>query len=91
MATPVFGHERLMPLAAAAKLVPSRSGGTVHFSTLCRWAHEGVRSVRLESALVGGIRMTSVEALQRFLTRLNQPRRGPSASAGHPLEISDEL
>jgi hypothetical protein len=35
-------------------------------STVWRWASRGVRGVRLESALVGGRRMTSAEAFARF-------------------------
>jgi hypothetical protein len=65
--------EALLTFAQAAKKIPPRRGGRpVHVSTIHRWAMAGVRGERLESLLVGGTRMTSVEALQRFYERLSQ-------------------
>ena len=64
--------EKLVTFAQAAKLVPSRTGRTLHVTTIHRWASAaGARGVRLESVLVGGTRMTTVEAVQRFVDRLN--------------------
>ncbi|WP_182870877.1 DUF1580 domain-containing protein [Rhodopirellula sp. JC639] len=49
-----------------------RTGGRKrHRSTLYRWMTRGVRGIRLESALFGGERVTSIEALSRFFERLN--------------------
>ena len=56
-------NESLLTLKAAAKLLP----GNPHYATLFRWAQKGCRGVRLESALIGGIRYTSREALDRFI------------------------
>jgi hypothetical protein len=60
-------HERLVTLAAAARLVPNRkSEKGVAPSTLWRWHIRGVRGVKLETLLVGGVRYTSTEAIRRF-------------------------
>lgn len=56
-------QESLLTLKDAAKLLP----GNPHYATLFRWAQKGCRGVRLESALIGGIRYTSREALDRFI------------------------
>jgi len=50
-------------LAKAAKTLP---GGAVHVSTIHRWRMKGVRGVRLETFLRGGIRHTTDEAIERF-------------------------
>ena len=41
--------------------------GRPNLSTLHRWRLPGVRGVRLETLLLGGRRVTSAEALQRFV------------------------
>lgn len=60
---PVTLNESLFTLKAAAKLLP----GHPHYATLFRWAQRGCRGIRLETILVGGIRYTSREALDRFI------------------------
>jgi len=47
--------------------------GNPHVSTLIRWALRGIKGCKLETVMVGGRRFTSVEAIQRFLVRLNEP------------------
>lgn len=47
----------------------------MHLSTLWRWTRHGVRGVRLETMLVGGLLFTSREAIQRFLSRLAEVRK----------------
>jgi hypothetical protein len=59
--------ERLLTLSAAAREIPGPTGRGLHVATLWRWAHRGVRGVRLETVMVGGIRYTSREALERFV------------------------
>jgi hypothetical protein len=71
-------NETLLTLSRAAKDVP----GHPHLSTLVRWATRGVKSVRLETILIGGRRFTSREAIQRFIARLSEPQ-GPPAQPGH--------
>src|SRR5262245_53603906 len=59
--------EDLMTIAQAAKTIPNRAGGRgVNKSTVWRWLLRGVHGVRLETALRGGVRFTSKQALQRF-------------------------
>jgi hypothetical protein len=56
-----------MSLTQAARRLPRLRGGRpVHPSTLWRWALTGLRGVRLETAMVGGVRVTSETALRRF-------------------------
>ena len=54
--------ERIISFHDAAKSFPGRP----NLSTLHRWRLAGVRGVRLETLLIGGRRVTSAEALQRF-------------------------
>ena len=62
-----FQQEQGIPLAEVANHVPKRNGKTVPYSTIYRWSIKGARGRVLESKLVGGIRYTTVEAVQRFL------------------------
>lgn len=55
--------ETPITLAKAAQTLP---GGAVHVSTIHRWRMKGVRGVRLETFLRGGIRYTTDEAIERF-------------------------
>lgn len=64
----ICSSERLLPLNEAAEYLPRRSGKKVHYSTLYRWATKGARGRKLETVLVGGVRYTSLEALERFIT-----------------------
>lgn len=71
--------ERLLTLFLAAMTVPCRpGGGSVHPSTLRRWARRGVRGVRLEVVVLGGAMCTSAPAIARFHERL-RPQSGPPA------------
>jgi IS30 family transposase len=60
-------HETLIPLADVAHYLPKRHGRKIHYSTIYRWINKGTRGRILESTLVGGIRYTTVEAVQRFV------------------------
>lgn len=62
-------QETLLTLSAAAKRLPhGRAGKPVHVATLHRWAAPGgLQGVRLETIKIGGVRYTSVEALERFI------------------------
>jgi regulator of protease activity HflC (stomatin/prohibitin superfamily) len=69
--------ESLLTLRQAAKSLP----GKLHVATLHRWRLRGVRGVKLESILVGGIRYTSEEALQRFADALTAQTDGHTSPA----------
>lgn len=74
--------EELLTLRQAARMLPSTRGNKgPHVSTLYRWAQRGVRGCRLETIPVGGIRCTSVEALQRFFDALAAEREGAGGEA----------
>jgi hypothetical protein len=68
-------NEQLRLLTKASADVP----GTPHVSTLIRWALRGLKGIKLETVVVGGRRYTSVEAIRRFLARLNEPRSASRA------------
>lgn len=59
--------ESPVALTDVADLLPRRHGNKVHHSTVYRWATKGARGRVLASWLVGGVRYTSIEALNRFL------------------------
>ena len=75
--------EELLPLKEAARRLPRcRSGKKISVATLYRWSSpKGCRGVRLETARVGSARVTSVEALQRFVDRLTERDEGGQHTA----------
>ncbi|NQT21636.1 MAG: DUF1580 domain-containing protein [Planctomycetes bacterium] len=85
---------------AASKLPRRRAGRNCSISTLHRWRLKGVRGVRLETGMLGGIRVTSAEAIQRFMDRITgesedkaaQPIRETSALQERELaKVETEL
>jgi hypothetical protein len=64
--------ESLLTLTEASKRLPTRP----HAATIWRWYTHGLRGRRLETAIVGGRRVTSVEALERFVAALTTERDG---------------
>ena len=68
-------HETCLTLSKAAKTLPRvRGGKPPNPLTLYRWATSGLKAksgkrVFLETEFVGGTRVTSVEALERFFAR----------------------
>ncbi|MEM8495401.1 MAG: DUF1580 domain-containing protein [Planctomycetota bacterium] len=59
--------ERLLAIQEVPDELPRRRGKKLHISTVYRWAHKGCRGKVLETALLGGVRYTSLEALARFM------------------------
>jgi hypothetical protein len=81
---PLAGED-LQTFAAAARLVPSRRGGTACPSTLWRWSTAGARApdgrrIQLERVRIGATWYTSREAVERFLAALNTPAPHPHIS-----------
>jgi hypothetical protein len=77
-------NEQILTLSQAAKLLPRvRQGRKIGRSALYRWIGHGIGGVRLESALLGGTRVTSMEALQRFVDRRTDGPRAGSVQTGH--------
>ena len=61
--------ENLISLCDACSAFPGRK---ISLATLHRWRLRGCRGVVLETAVVGGSRFTSREAIARFLTAQNE-------------------
>ena len=61
-----FQTESPISFADVPSILPRRNGKKVHPSTVYRWATKGARGRVLESMLIGGIRFTTVTALNRF-------------------------
>ncbi len=68
-------NETLISIAEVPANVPTRP----HIATVWRWIQRGIRGVNLETALIGGRRFTSQEALQRFFERSNASTKGTHA------------
>jgi len=63
--------EALISLTEAARSLPGRRGGKrPHVSCIYRWTTTGCKGVILESLQCGGTRVTSKEALTRFMEAL---------------------
>lgn len=58
-----IAHERLVTYEQARGLFPQNPS----IRTIKSWVSDGIRGIRLESTPSGGIRVTSVEAVARFL------------------------
>lgn len=63
-----FDSENIITLAEACRRVPPDGVST---ATMARWIQRGVRGVKLETIVIGGRRLTSVESLSRFFTAQN--------------------
>jgi hypothetical protein len=64
--------ESVLPLADVPAVVPpGRNGRRPHVSVIYRWVQRGLRGIRLEAVQVGGHRVTSREALNRFFAALS--------------------
>lgn len=69
-------NEDIITLAAAASEIPGRSGRGLNGCTIWRWHARGIRGIRLETLMIGGIRYTSREALQRFFAATTAAAEG---------------
>jgi hypothetical protein len=79
--------EKTLSLTQAAKLdfLPQRrEGKRPNASTLWRWALHGIKGIRLETVMAGGVRVTSAEAIQRFFERLTGLAESGRASVSSP-------
>lgn len=67
MNKPILDGEQLVAISEVPNLMPPRRGRKLHMSTVYRWVLKGARGKVLDSAMLGGLRYTSLEALQRFM------------------------
>jgi hypothetical protein len=75
-------NQQLLTLRQASKQIPSRP----HVATLWRWVNKGCRGIRLESWLIGGLRYTSEEAIEKFFAQTNS--KPVTSTAGRQKEIA---
>ena len=68
--------EQTVTLTEACRIIPGRP----HISTVWRWHHRGCRGIRLETAVIGGRRFTSREAIVRFIERTTESRDGVTST-----------
>ena len=68
-------QDSLLTLSAAAQSLPGRP----HVSTLHRWRLRGSKGIKLETVMIGGVRYTSLEALQKFVEQTT------AAADGQPI------
>lgn len=73
-------REQLITFAQAARKFPRKSSGKrLNAMTIARWARTGFSGRILESTKVGRMRLTSIEAIQRFLEQSGMaPKVAPS-------------
>lgn len=73
--------EALIGFGEVTRRFPKASGRGLHVATVHRWRKPGVAGVRLESLRVGGRWMTTLEAIDRFVTASNAARdRSPAVN-----------
>ena len=63
-----YESETIIKLGEACRLVPPDG---ISDATMARWIQKGVKGVKLETLLIGGRRVTSKEALCRFIDAQN--------------------
>lgn len=69
--------EEPIPLSVAARETTNRRGSRgIATPTAWRWAMKGVKGIRLETIMVGGIRMTTRPALARFFAAVTAAADG---------------
>jgi hypothetical protein len=79
-------NQTLLTLKQASKEIPSRP----HVATLWRWINRGCRGVRLESWMVGGLRYTSAEAIEKFFAQMNSKPAEPSAKRAEAIDAAEQ-
>lgn len=86
-----IAQERLISFNQAAELLPT--GMRPDFSTWWRWSRRGWRGIKLETVRVGKRRLTSVEAMQRFIAATTALEDGPVpvATARRPPKNNDSV
>ena len=69
-----FEAETIITLGEACRAFPPNG---ISDATMARWIQKGVKGVKLETLLIGGRRVTSREAIARFITAQN-PDQSPA-------------
>lgn len=58
--------DTLISLNQVPSHLENLTGKRPHLASIYRWLKTGIAGVRLESLIIGGTRVTSIEALERF-------------------------
>jgi hypothetical protein len=74
-------HSQPLSIRQAADRFAIYSGRKPHLSTVWRWVNKGVRGCRLETLVVGGLRVTTTEAIERFIEQTNRNPRSMAVAA----------
>ncbi|MEM9351607.1 MAG: DUF1580 domain-containing protein [Planctomycetota bacterium] len=74
--------EHLMPVVDA---IARATGKRPHTATIYRWRTRGVRGARLETVVIGGRRVTSVDAVRRFV---RETTASADVASGHTVSVS---
>ncbi len=82
----------LLPLRAAAKLIPSRRGGRpCAVSTLWRWSLTGSRGIKLRTWRLGATICTTAAALREFIERCSLQAAPSPTPAPFPNPVTSDL
>ena len=76
--------DQCLNFSQAATLLPSKPSRT----TMHRWAHHGIRGVRLATILVGGRRYTTREAIEQFVAALSKQEDAGSETESDEQSVS---
>lgn len=76
--------ENLFPLSVA---VEKATGIRPHYTTILRWINKGQNGVKLESTMLGGRRLTSTDAVLRYMDRVTEARSGTSEPIATPRQV----
>jgi len=67
----------LRPLSFLARKIPNRRGGNgINTATVWRWGQSGCKGIKLETTMVGGIRMASEAGVAAFFAALTAAANG---------------
>jgi len=69
-----FESETIITIGEGCRAFPPNG---ISDATMARWIQKGVKGVKLETLLIGGRRVTSREAICRFIARQN-PDESPA-------------
>jgi hypothetical protein len=75
-----LNHEQLLPLTVLSREITNRDGRRgINVATIWRWCMKTNRyGVKLESVILGGTRMSSREALSRYVQATTAAANGES-------------
>lgn len=78
-------NEQTLRLQDARKLkwLKGRDGERLSLDSIRRWSLRGLKGVVLESTKIGNTTYTSVEAILRFLARINKQEIPPAVPVVH--------